>query len=160
MAREGAMVVDPTDRRLGDRLRRVRTQQQRSLHDVEVASGGAIKASVLGAYERGERGLTLARLQELADFYRVAIHELLPLERDEEPPTDRSAVVIDLVALEGRREQLPVLARYIDGVRSLRGDYQGRVLTVRSDDLTALAAVGGTTAERLRARLEAAELVR
>ena len=55
---------------------------------------------------------------------------------------------------------MPVLARYVDGVRSIRGDYQGRVLTVRSDDLRTLAAARGTTVEGLRAELAAASLVR
>ena len=160
MGREAEAAADATDRRLGERLRRVRIQQGRSLHEVEVASDGAIKASVLGAYERGERGLSLARLQQLADFYRVPIQELLPDDAREQPAGDRPALVIDLVALERHRDDLPALARYVDGVRSLRGDYHGRVLTVRSDDLRALAAADGTTPDRLRDELEAAQLVR
>lgn len=151
---------DQTSVRLGARLRRVRAQQGLSLHAVEEASGGTIKASVLGAYERGERGLTLTRLQELADFYRVPVEQLLPADEPEEPPSDQAKVVLDLVALESHREELPAIASYVDGIRTLRGDYHGRVLTVRADDLRALAAADGTTPEQLHARLKEARLVR
>lgn len=148
------------DRRVGDRLRRVRAQQGRSLHEVELETDGEFKASVLGAYERGERSLSLARLERLASFYRVAVHELLPADAPTEPSPESSAVVIDLVALERHRGELPVLSRYVDGVRSRRGDHQGRVLTVRGDDLEVVAAAEGTTPEELHGRLRDAELIR
>jgi hypothetical protein len=41
--------ADDAARMLGERLRWVRTQQSRSLQDVESLSGGELKASVLGA---------------------------------------------------------------------------------------------------------------
>lgn len=151
---------DGPDRRVGDRLRRVRAQQGRSLHEVELETGGEFKASVLGAYERGERSLSLARLERLASFYRVGVHELLPADPPPEPSPTSSAVVIDLAALERHRGELPVLARYVDGVRSRRGDHEGRVLTVRTDDLEVVAAAQGTTPEELHGRLREAELIR
>lgn len=45
----------------GARLRAVRRQLDLSLHDVEVASNLEFKASVLGAYERGERAISVPR---------------------------------------------------------------------------------------------------
>lgn len=154
------------DARLGSRLRQVRRQQGRSLQDVETASGGRIKASAMGAYERGERALTLERLRELADFFDVPVGELLPEPARREPSEPRGAgaaspgVVIDLVALESRRGELPVLARYVEGLRERRGDRGGRVLTVRADDLVTIAAASGTTPHGLREQLEAARVVR
>jgi transcriptional regulator with XRE-family HTH domain len=143
------------DVRLGAQLRRVRTQQGLSLHGVEARSGGQIRASVLGAYERGERRVSLVRLHLLADFYRVPVGELLPASLPDRPaePDDEARIVIDLVALEARRDDLPVLARYAEGLRSLRGDRGGRVLTVRADDLRTLAAAQGTSPEVLRRQL-------
>ena len=63
---------------IGDRLRAIRRQQGLSLHDVEARSKQEFKASVLGAYERGERALSVSRLLRLADLYDVPSDQLLP----------------------------------------------------------------------------------
>ena len=65
-------------RRVGERLRAIRRQKRLSLHEVEAASGQEFKASVLGAYERGERAISVPRLQRLARFYNVPVDQLLP----------------------------------------------------------------------------------
>lgn len=150
------------DRRLGERLRRVRLQQHRSLHDVERASAGAIKASVLGAYERGERSVSLPRLCQLAEFYRLPVEQLLPAPEPTAASSEPTcgAVVIDLVALEQQRDEQPRLARYVESIRARREDHAGRVLTVRAGDLEVLAAAEGTSGARLRERLEDAGLLR
>ena len=86
---------------LGARLRAIRQQQGLSLQGVEEKSGGRWKAVVVGSYERGDRAVTVARLNELAEFYRVPIAELLPGEgpgRHE----GASKVVVDLERLEQR----------------------------------------------------------
>ena len=64
--------------RVGDRLRSIRRQKKLSLQEVESNSQDEFKASVLGAYERGERSISLPRLRRLADFYDVPIEQLLP----------------------------------------------------------------------------------
>ena len=63
---------------LGVRLRAIRSQQGLSLHGVEQKSQGRWKAVVVGSYERGDRAVTVQRLSELAEFYGVPVHELLP----------------------------------------------------------------------------------
>src|SRR3954469_12456465 len=63
---------------LGARLRAIRTQQGLSLHGVEEKSKGRWKAVVVGAYEGGDRAVTVQRLAELASFYGVPVAELLP----------------------------------------------------------------------------------
>lgn len=73
----------PGDRRrvdalVGERLRAVRKQRHMTLGEVQEASGGEFKTSVLGAYERGERGVAVHRLLRLAELYGVAPAELLP----------------------------------------------------------------------------------
>src|ERR1700730_2564377 len=72
-------------RRVGERLRNVRKQQRLSLQAVEAASNQEFKASVLGAYERGERAISVPRLQRLAKFYNVPVDQLLPREGGAEP---------------------------------------------------------------------------
>ncbi len=150
--------------RLGERLRHVRQQQGLSLHDVEAMSDGDLKASVVGAYERGERTISITRLERLADFYRIQVGELLRTPDDArdraEDAHDTGRVVIDLVALEERADEEPILRRYVDSIRSRRGDFNGRVLTVRGADLDTIAAVMDTPPDRLRGRLAETGLLR
>src|SRR5690242_7226164 len=73
----------PYSRRVGERLRSIRRQKRLSLQDVEAQSRQEFKASVLGAYERGERAISVPRLQRLARFYNVPVDQLLP--QDEGP---------------------------------------------------------------------------
>ena len=68
--------------RVGERLRAVRKQKHLSLHAVEAKSAGEFRASVLGAYERGERAISVARLQRLAGLYEVSVDQLLPGQHD------------------------------------------------------------------------------
>lgn len=150
-----------TARALGERLRWVRTQQARSLQDVEALSGGELKASVLGAYERGERAVSLPRLQTLAGFYGVPVSELLPMPGTAARPAgEHHDLVIDLVALERARDEEPALARYVQAIQARRGDWGGRVLSVRGSDLDTLAAVSAASPEELRQRLAASGIVR
>ena len=62
----------PFTRLVGERLRRIRQQKQWSLSEVEANSDSEFKASVLGAYERGERAISVPRLERLARFYGVS----------------------------------------------------------------------------------------
>src|SRR5256885_15217462 len=78
---------DPTGygRKVGERLRAIRRQKGLSLQAVEQASRQESKASVLGAYERGERAISVPRLQRLARFYNVPVDHLLPPATGPEP---------------------------------------------------------------------------
>src|ERR671917_274134 len=75
--------ADPTYAvKVGSRLRAIRKQKRLSLQEVEATSQQEFKASVLGAYERGERAISVPRLQRLARFYNVPVDQLLPREDD------------------------------------------------------------------------------
>jgi len=126
-----------------------------SLQEVQEASAGRWKAAVVGAYERGDRNVTVGRLAELADFYDVPVVELLPHDVDEPPRLDRQRrLVLDLQGLhevpEAAREPIERLASLI---RSQRGDLGARVLTLRETDLGALALLLDIPAEDLARRL-------
>src|SRR5271170_7261771 len=69
-------------RSVGARLRVVRKQMRLSLQAVEAMSDQEFKASVLGAYERGERAISVPRLQRLARLYDVPVDQLLPQDAD------------------------------------------------------------------------------
>ena len=68
----------PFSRMVGERLRSIRQQKNLSLNEAETQSQEEFKASVLGAYERGERAISVPRLERLAKFYGVTIDQLLP----------------------------------------------------------------------------------
>lgn len=136
-------------RRVGERLRSIRRQKRLSLQEVEATSFQEFKASVLGAYERGERAISVPRLQRLARFYSVPVDQLLPNDDGpafEAPSADRSngeaKIIIDLTKLEARSgAEYSMLGRYLRMIQVQRQDFNGRVLTVRSDDLRAIACI-------------------
>ena len=127
---------------LGGKLRGIRQQQGLSLHGVEQKSGGRWKAVVVGSYERGDRAVTVQKLAELADFYGVPVMELLPEGRVPSGTEPATKIVINLERLQ----QLPAdkvgpLARYAAAIQSQRGDYNGKVLSIRREDLRTLAVI-------------------
>ncbi len=128
---------------LGARLRAIRTQQGLSLHGVEEKSQGRWKAVVVGSYERGDRAVTVQRLSELADFYGVPVAELLPeghaLAAVSEP-TPRLVIDLEQLSTVPTQQSAP-LARYAATIQSQRGDYNGRILSIRQEDLRSLAVI-------------------
>jgi transcriptional regulator with XRE-family HTH domain len=142
-------------RALGSRLRAIRQQQGLSLQGVEEKSGGRWKAVVIGSYERGDRAVTVAKLAELADFYGVPVAELLPggtgAAGGHEPPP---RIVIDLEQLTRvPGDKAGPLSRYAAAIQTQRGDYNGRILSIRAEDLRTLAVIydqpAGLLAEEL-----------
>jgi transcriptional regulator with XRE-family HTH domain len=139
---------------IGERLRTVRRQQDLTLHEVEVASGLEFKASVLGAYERGERTVTLPRLQRLARHYQVPVAALLHHEEGAAASPDQRPLTIDLAALRHREgTDATLINRYLRALEVERGDYNGRVLTVRRSDTLALASILTCPPDHVRVRL-------
>lgn len=151
-------------REVGERLRDIRRQQRLSLQAVEEQSGREFKASVLGAYERGERVISVLRLQRLATLYSVPVDQLLPRSgtdrrngdaTDLAKPTSSTPVRIDLARLEGlSAPERDLLRRYIGMIQIQRGDFNGRLITIRSEDVRALARVFGRDESAMRTRLD------
>jgi transcriptional regulator with XRE-family HTH domain len=71
-------LVDDFNYALGQRLRAARRHRGWSLGDVETHTDGEFKASVVGAYERGERAISVQRFVSLSDVYGTAASDLLP----------------------------------------------------------------------------------
>ena len=137
---------------VGKRLRSVRRIRGLSLDDVERDSGGKWSASAVGAYERGFRNLTLPRLRDLAAFYDVPMGVLLGEEDLAGGGRSQGRLVLDLVSLQSVPEAESVL-RYLRSIILERGDYNGRVLSIRRDDLRAICSLlrtdEATTLEQL-----------
>jgi transcriptional regulator with XRE-family HTH domain len=138
---------------VGERLRSLRKQRALSLLAVEELSGREFKASVLGAYERGERIISVLRLQRLAQIYRVPVDQLLPrsavagsaagvMSNGAPARVMPRLVRIDLARLNdagqnvsGERE---VIRRYVSVIQLERSDFHGRSIAIRNEDLRAL----------------------
>lgn len=150
---------------VGERLRVIRKQKRFSLQEVEAQSEQEFKASVLGAYERGERALSVPRLDRLAQFYNVPIEQLLPREITgaeaaalESPINKKLAIdVSKLVQLKG--SPFEMLARYLRLIQVQRQDFNGRVITVRGDDTRAIAAILDVPVDQVGDRLAALDLL-
>ncbi len=150
---------------VGDRIRTIRRQKRLSLQDVEARSESEFKASVLGAYERGERSISVPRLHRLSMFYNVPVEQLLPLDfattpeevsNVVEPPAwvPGQKVIIDLTAqASASSSEAEMIGRYLTIIQVKRQDFNGRVLTIRGDDLQALAAILGTAVDGVAPRL-------
>ena len=146
-------------------MRVIRKQKRLSLQEVEAQSAQEFKASVLGAYERGERALSVPRLDRLAQFYNVPIEQLLPREVTgmeaaalESPVNKKLAIdVAKLVQLKG--SPFEMLARYLRLIQVQRQDFNGRVITVRGDDTRAIAAMLDVPVDQVGDRLAALDLL-
>jgi transcriptional regulator with XRE-family HTH domain len=134
---------------------------------VEEASGREFKASVLGAYERGERIISVLRLQRLAQLYGVPVDQLLPRPPAASPDLDAGPssnghhplppdepVTIDLLRLAALdAPEGDVLRRYVSMIQIQRGDFNGRVITIRREDVSALGRVFERDESGMRIRL-------
>ncbi|HAM01935.1 MAG TPA: transcriptional regulator [Acidimicrobiaceae bacterium] len=170
-------------RAVGSRLRAVRKQMRLSLQAVEAMSDQEFKASVLGAYERGERAISVPRLQRLAKLYDVPVDQLLPQDDDanrwgpagereapsgpgngESPGRARRAlrpwdghekVTIDLTKLNSvSGPERDLLRRFLSMIQVQRQDFNGRMITIRAEDLRAIACLFGVTPDAMSRRLD------
>ena len=163
-------------RAVGTRLRAMRKQMRLSLQAVEAMSDQEFKASVLGAYERGERAISVPRLQRLAKLYDVPVDQLLPPDedatrwgastgaREAAPLSARRAiqggsagdkVTIDLTKLHTvSGPERDLLRRFLSMIQVHRQDFNGRMITIRSEDLRAIACLFGATPDAMGKRLD------
>ena len=163
-------------RAVGSRLRAMRKQMRLSLQAVEAMSDQEFKASVLGAYERGERAISVPRLQRLAKLYDVPVDQLLPNDdavaggrwgagsSDDNSSGGRRAAVpsgvpdkvaIDLTKLHTvSGPERDLLRRFLSMIQVHRQDFNGRMITIRAEDVRAIACLFGVTPDSMGARLD------
>jgi transcriptional regulator with XRE-family HTH domain len=154
----------PYSRLVGERLRSIRLQKNMSLGDVEQRSGDEFKASVLGAYERGERAISVPRLERLAKFYDVGIDQLLPRDplRVEVGSANapQGKLRIDVAKLSQMQgAQFSMLEKFLRMIQIQRQDFNGKVITVRQHDIRAIAVMLDVAVDDVPARLASLGLV-
>lgn len=82
-------MVDPTPR-IGQEIRRIRTEQQLTLD--ETANRSGVSKAMLGQIERGESNPTIATLWKIASGLRVSLSSLLSYAEDEYQVVDIKAL--------------------------------------------------------------------
>ena len=155
----------PFSRVVGERLRSIRQQKNLSLSDVELQSREQFKASVLGAYERGERAISVPRLEKLAKFYGVTIDQLLPRDpmrvEDNQPgasaPTKLRIDVAKLSMRDGL--EFKMLERFLRMIQVQRQYFNGKVITVRAHDTRAIAVMLDIPIDQVGPRLASLDLL-
>ena len=134
-------------RSVGERLRQIRQQKKLSLQEVENSTHQEFKASVMGAYERGERMISVPRLERLARFYGVTVDQLLPRDKQREGDTQTQTSAptklrIDVAKLSLREgKEFKMLERLLRMIQVQRQDFNGKVITVRAHDTRAIAVI-------------------
>jgi transcriptional regulator with XRE-family HTH domain len=164
-------------RAVGARLRTMRKQMRLSLQAVEAMSEQEFKASVLGAYERGERAISVPRLQRLAKLYDVPVDQLLPPDDATMNRWGSSGTTEEIVTTSARRANLTaagtekvaidltklhtvsgperdLLRRFLSMIQVHRQDFNGRMITIRAEDVRAIACLFGVTPDSMGTRLD------
>ena len=152
-------------RMVGERLRAIRQQKNLSLSDIEQSTQQEFKASVMGAYERGERMISVLRLERLARFYGVTVDQLLPRDPQREDAAQPGAaapkkLLIDVAKLSTRDgAQFKMLERLLRMIQVQRQDFNGKVITVRANDTRAIAVMLDVSVDEVGAKLAELDLL-
>ena len=124
-----------------DKLRMIRKSKGWSLQDVERNSNGKWKAVVIGSYERSDRAISLRKAISLMEFYQVPISELFPQIT---PEVRGRRISLNLTRLsENQSEIAERLMAFTRSISDRRKDWNGKLLTIRANDLQFLALVLG-----------------
>lgn len=152
-------------RLVGERLRQIRQQKKLSLSEVESATNQEFKASVMGAYERGERMISVPRLERLANFYGVTVDQLLPRDKQREGDTQSQSAAptklrIDVAKLSLRDgKEFKMLERLLRMIQVQRQDFNGKVITVRAHDTRAIAVMLDVAVDDVGSKLAELDLL-
>ncbi len=108
----------------------------------------------MGSYERGDRSISLERFIQLAAVYGIPADQLLSQALDRVTPDERIEVVLDLSQLELLEgPERGATAEHVARVRKWRDDPASEVMTLRSGDIQAIAAVARVSPQLLLDRL-------
>jgi transcriptional regulator with XRE-family HTH domain len=124
-----------------DRLRIIRKSKGWSLQDVERHSNGKWKAVVIGSYERSDRSISLRKAISLMEFYQVPISELFPEISREAKAESISINLLNLTDAQNANSES--LRKFTKSIGDRRKDWNGKILTIRANDLQFLSLLLG-----------------
>ncbi len=125
------------DQQCALKLRKLRKIKGLTLNQIEKASAGEFKSVVLGAYERGTRAISLARLERISAFYDVPMSYFFDAGNEK---SQKSRWIFDLRQIRKVleiKDQNPRILSMISLVRAIaaeRNDWAGEFLTIRDSD--------------------------
>lgn len=136
---------------VGQKIREVRKNRGYSLKDVEAKSRGRFKAATLGAYERGQRNISVSHIWELAQFYDVSPDELVYVEK--EPLARRKQKSLRITADFTEADE-NLLRTYLKFVDTKRKEFDWNARSLRKGDISSLAHVLNVTPDVIGEKLD------
>lgn len=138
------------------RLRAIRERAGLTLKAVEVATGGAIRASTISAYERGVRAPTLERALEILEIYGSSLADLAATTSKSDLLT---LDIRQLRAIDASDLFSKALQGFVRGICTLRGDWNGEVITLRATDVQLIQIITETNGAEFEAALNLRNLI-
>ena len=150
---------------IGQRLRHMRKSRNLTLAQIEKLSMGKLRAISLGSYERGDRALSLGKLEEIAQFYQTPVEYLIAGHTTQHQIPN--VLMIDirqlrtLISCENHNlnPAIGLVSTFISGLIKARGDFNGEVLTLRKTDQFVLSLATGCSDYEILALLKDAKLL-
>ena len=131
---------------IAKRIKQIRRERGWSLAEFETQTNGAIKAVVLGSYERGTRAMSVYKLELIAATLEVPVTYLMG--RSDSSNSLSTELMIDIRRVKKSASQ-DSITRFFTQIIENRGDWNGEILTLRKSDLELLALIHGTGAAEL-----------
>lgn len=135
---------------LAKRIKETRRHRGWTLEEFERQSFGAIKAVVLGSYERGSRSMSVRKLELIAQTLDVPVSFLLGVANS--ASSLNTGLMIDIRKVRTSKTTTPIVG-FFSYIITKRGDWNGEILSLRKSDLEILALISGSNTAELSAYL-------
>ena len=133
---------------LQNRLRTIRESKKYTLAQVASLSKGQLSAIALGSYERGDRTISANKLILIAELYALPVSELFA---PNQVYMSESRVSIDIrKILTTTNPAAQKVAEVVRNIARMRGDWNGEVISLRTQDLNSLLLFTGLTVEHIQ----------
>jgi len=129
------------------RLRLLRESRKLTLVQAAALSQGSLTAMALGSYERGDRAITAAKLVAISQMYGIPLQELFAAP-DKTIASNRITVDIRKVNRNGS-ELSKRFSGVVGKIAQMRSDWNGELISLRSEDLNNLSTFGGFSPEEI-----------